>query len=153
MLKCDIWREPAPMLIKGKFKGIICDNGYFRKAIKNSKGDYLFSEYGEGVNPLVLIGTTDAIINFLHINAAVSICNQIKKLPFIYFGVGLYIHKERYNGHFPFQEGIVKFIDRSSGMIPFGNNWTYVGGVPSTLKGIHENIHSINVKSGSSSAL
>lgn len=38
----DMYREPNVQLIKVRWQGIVLDRGILKKAIKDSKGEYLF---------------------------------------------------------------------------------------------------------------
>lgn len=60
----EIYREPSSHLISVPWQGVILDRGVLKKAIKNSKGEYVFSEFGAGVQPLVVIGRFPELVNF-----------------------------------------------------------------------------------------
>lgn len=61
----NMWREPAPVVKEGKFFSVIQDRGTLQKAVKNSNNEFLFSEKGAGVKPLVLIGSPVEIFEYL----------------------------------------------------------------------------------------
>lgn len=102
----DLYREPSSKLITVPWSGIILDRGVLKKAIKNSKGDFLFSEVGAGVQPLVAIGTLPQLIEFFYTNKNTIISNEIGVLPDIYIGISKYIEKQRYNGTYPIHDAI-----------------------------------------------
>ncbi|WP_166924283.1 hypothetical protein [Flavobacterium poyangense] len=102
----DMYREPAAELIKVPWHGIVLDRGVLKKAIKNSRGEYLFSETGAGVQPLIVIGTLPEIVDFFYSHKETIISNEIKSLPDIYIGVSKFLERSRYDGTFPIQGAI-----------------------------------------------
>ncbi|MDX6191933.1 hypothetical protein SGQ83_21465 [Flavobacterium sp. Fl-318] len=97
----ELYREPSPQLIRVPWQGIVLDRGVLKKAIKSSKGDFLFSEQGAGVQPLVIIGKLSELVDFFYMNQNVFISNEIRTLPDIYIGISKFIEKERYDGTYP----------------------------------------------------
>ncbi|MCT6980727.1 phage major capsid protein, partial [Salmonella enterica subsp. enterica serovar Oranienburg] len=96
----NMWREPKPVVKEGKYYSLIMDRGELQKAVKSSNNNYLFSEKGAGVKPLVLIGSPVEISEFMLQNKTRSIENHIKGLPDIYIGVTKYKPKQRFTGLF-----------------------------------------------------
>lgn len=102
----DLYREPSSKLITAPWKGIILDRGVLKKAIKSSKGEYLFSETGAGVQPLVCVGTLPQLVDFFYTNRNTVISNEISVLPDIYIGISKYVEKQRYDGTYPIHDVI-----------------------------------------------
>ncbi len=100
----NLWREPPPIVRKGKYQSVIQDRGTLQKAIKASNGKYLFSEKGAGLKPLVLIGTWSDIVQFFAKESRSGIDNQVEILPEIYIGITEHEPKERFKGLFPCED-------------------------------------------------
>ena len=146
------WRDPSTIVTQGSFFSIMQVTDDMKKAIKDSKGQYLFSEVGAGTKAIVLIGTSVQIFNFLEENASVYIENQIKDIPEIYVGVANYIKKAKYIGLFPLQDILVQAVNQASAFAP-GNIVTDAGGVPQNLKGLYDVTHSMSNKEQSTGQL
>jgi hypothetical protein len=134
-----MWREPKPVVHKGKYYSLIVDRGELQKAVKNSNSDYLFSEKGAGVKPLVLVGSPVEISEFLFQNESRGIENHINELPDIYMGVANYKPKNRFTGLFPLQDVLTQTIDQVSKFVP-GTYITDAAGAPSDLKALKKAI-------------
>lgn len=93
-----LWRAAAPELKTGRYRSIIQDNKDLRLAVAGSDGNYLFSETGAGVQPLVFIGTLLQISRYLSANADRRIVNTIRELPQLYAGIDVFQPRE------PFKE-------------------------------------------------
>ena len=91
------YREPAPKIIKEN-TSIVVDRGQLIKALPNSHGDYVFSEVGAGVKPLILVGNLYEITDFLYKNKDKRIHNTIPELPNVYLSAGKYLPKKRFKG-------------------------------------------------------
>lgn len=141
----NMWREPKPVVNKGKHYSLIVDRGELQKAVKNSNNDYLFSEKGAGVKPLVLIGSPVEISEFMFQNETRGIENHIKELPDIYMGVTQYKPKKRFTGLFPLQDILTQTIDQVSKFVP-GTDITDAAGVPSDLKALKQAILAMKQK-------
>jgi len=100
----NMWREPAPVVKEGKFFSVIQDRGTLQKAVKNSNNEFLFSEKGAGVKPLVLIGSPVKIFEYLEKNQTRGIENHLQETPEIYMGITKYVPHKRFNGLFPIQD-------------------------------------------------
>lgn len=61
----SLWREPAPVITEGEYSSVILDRGELKKAVPDSKNEYIPSEKGAGTKPIVLVGTYLQIIDFL----------------------------------------------------------------------------------------
>lgn len=99
-----MWRESAPVVKEGKFFSVIQDRGTLQKAVKSSNNEFLFSEKGAGVKPLVLIGTPIEIFEYLKKNETCGIENHLQEIPEIYMGIAKYVPRKRFNGLFPLQD-------------------------------------------------
>ncbi|MCU8068044.1 hypothetical protein L5L78_23605 [Shewanella sp. SM34] len=139
------WRDPSTIVTQGNFFSIMQVTEDMKKAIKDSKGQYLFSEVGAGIKAIVLIGTSVQVFNYLEENSSVYIENQIKELPEIYVGVANYIKKAKYIGLFPLQDILVQAVNQASAFTP-GNIVTDAGGVPQNLKGLYDVTHAMSSK-------
>ncbi|MCU8036428.1 MULTISPECIES: hypothetical protein [unclassified Shewanella] len=146
------WRDPSTIVIQGSFFSIMQVTDDMTKAIKDSKGQYLFSEVGAGIKAIVLIGTAVQVFNFLEKNSSVFIENKIKELPDIYIGVTNYIKKAKYVGLFPLQDILVQTVNQASAFVP-GNIVTDAGGVPLNLKGLYDITNSMSYKEQSTGQL
>lgn len=144
-----MWREPKPVVHKGKYYSLIVDRGELQKAVKNSNSDYLFSEKGAGVKPLVLVGSPVEISEFLFQNESRGIENHINQLPDIYMGVANYKPKNRFTGLFPLQDVLTQTIDQVSKFVP-GTYITDAAGAPSDLKALKKAILAMKHKDKSS---
>lgn len=134
--KISMWREPNSMIKTGGKGSLIVDRGSLTKAVRSSNGDYLFSEAGSGLKPLVLIGTLAEIANFMLENSHRGIENHIKKLPEIYMGITHYMPQQRFSALFPLQDSLKLFFDQATALLPLpGNNITDVGGAISQIAG------------------
>jgi hypothetical protein len=145
-----MWREPKPVVHKGKYYSLIVDRGELQKAVKNSNSDYLFSEKGAGVKPLVLVGSPVEISEFLFQNESRGIENHINELPDIYMGVANYKPKNRFTGLFPLQDVLTQTIDQVSKFVP-GTYITDAAGAPSDLKALKKAILAMKHKDKTSS--
>lgn len=114
----EMYREPNQKLLAGKHFSIVIDRGKFQKAIRDSSGNYLFSEVGAGVKPLVLIGTMPEIVEFLYEKRKLEIHNTIKSLPFVYISASYYHPKERFEGIFPVHQAINQFTQSLLDFVP-----------------------------------
>lgn len=97
---------------KGKYYSLIVGRGELQKAVKTRNNDYIFSEKGAGIKPLVLVGSPVEISEFMLQNESRGIESYIKELPNIYMGVTDYIPKQRFSGIFPLQNILVQTIDQ-----------------------------------------
>lgn len=141
----NMWREPNPVVKEGKYYSLIVDRGELQKAVKSSNNDYLFSEKGAGVKPLVLIGSPVEISEFMLQNETRGIESHIKDLPDIYMGVTLYRPKQRFTGLFPLQDVLIQTVDQVSKFAP-GTVITDAAGVPSDLKSLQQAILAMKQK-------
>ncbi|EHC37051.1 hypothetical protein SeGA_2271 [Salmonella enterica subsp. enterica serovar Gaminara str. A4-567] len=135
----NMWREPKPVVKEGKYYSLIMDRGELQKAVKSSNNNYLFSEKGAGVKPLVLIGSPVEISEFMLQNKTRSIENHIKGLPDIYIGVTKYKPKQRFTGLFPLQDILTQTVDQVSKFVP-GTDITDAVGIPADLKALQQAI-------------
>ncbi|EHC88913.1 hypothetical protein LTSERUB_2568 [Salmonella enterica subsp. enterica serovar Rubislaw str. A4-653] len=124
---------------EGKYYSLIMDRGELQKAVKSSNNNYLFSEKGAGVKPLVLIGSPVEISEFMLQNKTRSIENHIKGLPDIYIGVTKYKPKQRFTGLFPLQDILTQTVDQVSKFVP-GTDITDAVGIPADLKALQQAI-------------
>lgn len=106
----NMWREPAPIVKEGKFFSVIQDRGTLQKAVKSSNNEFLFSEKGAGVKPLVLIGSPVEIFEYLKKNETCGIENHLQEIPEIYMGITRYIPRKRFSGLFPLQDFLVQTL-------------------------------------------
>lgn len=113
-----IYREPNQELLQGKYYTIVQDNGDFKKALRDSDGNYLFSEKGAGVKPLVFIGTTRELIKFLYENRTLRIVNKIATLPSIYIRVTYFENKPRFKSITPVHDAIQQITQTVKSFIP-----------------------------------
>lgn len=114
-----IYREPNQKLLSCKYlPSVIIDRGELKKAIPGQKGDYLFSEVGAGVKPLVFIGTVQELVRFLYENKALKIENTIKELPYIYMSASYYRPQERFEGITPVHDAINQITQAIKSFIP-----------------------------------
>ncbi|ECG8591583.1 hypothetical protein FNI11_17865 [Salmonella enterica subsp. salamae] len=141
----NMWREPRPVVKEGKYYSLIMDRGELQKAVKSSNNNYLFSENGAGVKPLVLIGSPVEISEFMLHNKSRSIENHIKALPDIYMGVTKYRPKQRFTGLFPLQDILTQTVDQVSKFVP-GADITDAAGIPSDLKALQQVISTMKQK-------
>ncbi|MES2998573.1 MAG: hypothetical protein V4700_04550 [Pseudomonadota bacterium] len=118
----EMYREPNQKLLQGKHFSVIVDRGELKKAVRDSSGNYLFSEVGAGVKPLVLIGTMQEIVKFLYEKRKLEIHNTIKSLPFIYMSASYYHPKERFEGIFPIHQAIDQFTKALLDFAPIPDN-------------------------------
>ncbi|EKJ6037554.1 hypothetical protein PJP40_000214 [Salmonella enterica] len=137
----NMWREPKPVVKEGKYYSLIMDRGELQKAVKSSNNNYLFSEKGAGVKPLVLIGSPVEISEFMLQNKTRSIENHIKGLPDIYIGVTKYKPKQRFTGLFP----LTQTVDQVSKFVP-GTDITDAVGIPADLKALQQAILAMKPK-------
>lgn len=112
---------------------VIEDRGHLRGACTASSGDYLFSEAGAGIPPLILIGTKPDVVNFLINRKAKAIDNRIECLPEIYMAIGRYVPGARYRGLFPVQATIQALTERAADFVP-GSTLTDLVGAVATIK-------------------
>ena len=120
----EIYREPNQKLLAGKIFSIVIDRGKLQKAIPSSSGNYLFSEVGAGVKPLVFIGTMQEIIKFLYEKRKIEIRNTIPCLPYIYMSASYYHPKEQFEGISPVHDAIkeiTKFFIMEPVSVPVGS--------------------------------
>jgi hypothetical protein len=141
-----MWREPVPIVKEGKYYSLIVDRGELQKAVKNSNNDYLFSEKGNGVKPLVLIGTPLEISAFLLKNETRGIESHIKELPDIYMGITNYVPKERFTGLFPLHDLLTKTVEQALKFVPVGTILTDAAGIPSDLNEMYDVIANMKNK-------
>lgn len=149
----SLWREPKPVIKEGKYYSLIVDRGELQKAIKNSNNEYLFSEKGAGVKPLVLIGTPVEISDFMLQNETRGIENDIKELPNIYMGIARYVPQKRFTGLFPLQDLLVKTVDQALKFVPVGSIITDAAGMPSDVGALRDVILSMKQKEKASGEL
>lgn len=106
---------------------VIEDRGKLRYATGTGHS-YYFSEGGVGVQPLVLIGTTEEVLNFIGNKISYSITNTIPLYPEIYMGISKYIPGKRFKGLFPVGDAVVALVEQFTGLVGAG-----VGGIASGL--------------------
>jgi len=133
----EMWREPQPMVKEGKHYSLIIDRGELQKAVRTSKNEYLFSETGAGIKPLVLIGTPVEITEFLIKNETRGIENNITELPDIYMGITKYVPRKRFIGLFPLNDLLITAVEQVQKFQP-GSIVTDAAGIPGDLKGVYE---------------
>ncbi|MBS0054785.1 hypothetical protein [Yersinia sp. Marseille-Q3913] len=141
-----LWREPAPVVREGKYYSLIVDRGDLQKAVKSSNNDYLFSEKGSGVKPLVLIGTPIEISAFLIKNETRGIENNIKDLPDIYMGITNYVPHKRFSGLFPLHDLLSKSVEQALKFVPAGTILTDAAGMPSDINEMYQVIKHLSHK-------
>lgn len=141
-----LWREPAPIVKEGKYCSLIVDRGELQKAVKSSHSDYLFSEKGSGIRPLVLIGTPLEISEFLIKNETRGIENHINDLPDIYMGITNYVPHKRFSGLFPLHDLLSKTVDQALKFVPVGAILTDAAGMPTDIKEMYEVIKQLSPK-------
>ncbi|WP_413650344.1 hypothetical protein [Pantoea sp. B65] len=134
----DMWREPQPVVKEGKYYSLIVDRGELQKAVRNSRNEYIFSEKGAGVKPLVLIGTPVEISTFLLQHETRGIENQIAELPDIYMGITKYVPRKRFIGLFPLSDLLITTVEQAQKFLPFGTIITDAAGMPGDLKSLHD---------------
>ncbi|WP_261641375.1 hypothetical protein [Erwinia mallotivora] len=148
-----IWREPAPVLKEGKYKSLILDRGQLTKALPDSKNEYIFTEKGAGVKPLVLVGTYIQIVEFLKKYETRGIESQIDGLNKIYMGVANYHPRERFISIWHPGNILVMAVENIQKFLPFGNDITDVAGVAGDLKELYEKIDQLDEKQKSSGSV
>lgn len=102
--KIGMYRESAGMLHAGKSPfSVIEDRGALTRALKADSGNYIFSEKGVGVQPLVMVGTLPQIFTKIADEAALGtkIVNKIDDLPDIYIGIAPYKPGKRFKCIYP----------------------------------------------------
>lgn len=139
-----LWRAPAPVLQSGSHYSVILDRGVLKKAIADSRNDYLFSETGAGVQSLVLIGTSTQLIEFLINHKDRLIDNKINELPDIYMGIAPYVPQSRFSGLFPLGDAVTDIISQLTNFIPGGGNWRDIASIPGTLSGLKSGIDKLS---------
>ncbi|MCU5771541.1 hypothetical protein N5923_02405 [Erwiniaceae bacterium BAC15a-03b] len=139
----EMWREPIPVIKEGKYYSLIVDRGELHKAMKSSKNEYLFSEKGAGVKPLVLIGTPVEITEFLLKNETRGIENEIAELPEIYMGITKYVPRKRFTGLFPLNDLLITAVEQAQKFLPFGTIITDAAGVPGDLKALYDSLEKL----------
>lgn len=149
----NMWREPAPVVKEGKFFSVIQDRGTMQKAVKNSNNEFLFSEKGAGVKPLVLIGSPVEIFEYLEKNQTRGIENHLQETPEIYMGITKYVPHKRFNGLFPIQDFLVKTLEQVLKFVPTGTVITDAAGIPADLKELYRVTNSFKSKEKSSGDL
>lgn len=141
-----LWREPAPIVKEGKYYSLIVDRGELQKAVKSSNNDYLFSEKGSGIKPLVIIGTPLEISEFLIKNETRGIENHIKDLPDIYMGITNYVPHKRFSGLFPLHDLLSKTVMQALKFVPVGTIVTDAAGMPSNINEMYQVIKQLSHK-------
>lgn len=149
----NMWREPPPIVKEGKFFSVIQDRGTLQKAVKNSNNEFLFSEKGAGVKPLVLIGSPVEIFEYLEKNQTRGIENHLQETPEIYMGITKYVPHKRFNGLFPIQDFLVKTLEQVLKFVPTGTVITDAAGIPADLKELYRITNSFKSKEKSSGDL
>ncbi|AKA37314.1 hypothetical protein NE897_01025 [Yersinia ruckeri] len=142
----DLWREPIPEVKAGQYYSLIVDRGELQKAIKDSNNEYVFSEKCAGTKPLVLIGTSVEITEFLLNNETSGIENHITELPDIYMGITKYVAKERFTGLFPLNYLLISTVEQTQKFLPFGTLITDAAGIPDDLKALYQSLHKLDRK-------
>lgn len=127
-MAASMWRIPASKVVKGGQFSIIQDRGNLRSAPAGSKGDFIFSEVGAGVQPLALIGLWHEVLNWLATRPTKGIDNKIKDLPDIYMGVSFYRPGQRFVGLFPVHDAVQQLTEGVVGAFAPGSEITDVGG-------------------------
>ncbi len=127
-MAANMWRIPASKVVKGGQCSVIQDRGMLRSAPAGSKGDYLFSEVGAGVQPLALIGLWHEVLNWLVVRPKKGIDNRINDLPDIYMGISFYRPGQRFVGLFPVHDAAQQLTEGVIGAFAPGNTITDVGG-------------------------
>ncbi|EMQ2081289.1 hypothetical protein [Yersinia enterocolitica] len=148
-----LWREPAPIVKEGKYYSLIVDRGQLQKAVRNTNNDYLFSEKGNGIKPLVLIGSPLEISEFLIKNETRGIENHIKELPDIYMGITNYVPQKRFTGLFPLHDLLTKSVEQALIFVPVGTILTDIAGIPSDLNEMYDVIKTLKNKDKSDGKL
>ncbi|MCW6568364.1 hypothetical protein [Yersinia ruckeri] len=141
-----MWREPIPEVKAGQYYCLIVDRGELQKAIKDSNNEYIFSEKCAGTKPLVLIGTSVEITEFLLKNETSGIENHITELPDIYMGITKYVAKERFTGLFPLNHLLISTVEQTQKFLPFGTLITDAAGIPDDLKALYQSLHKLERK-------
>lgn len=141
-----LWREPAPIVKEGKYYSLIVDRGELQKAVKSSNNDYLFSEKGSGIKPLVIIGTPLEISEFLIKNETRGIENHIKDLPDIYMGITNYVPHKRFSGLFPLHDLLSKTVMQALKFVLVGTIVTDAAGMPSNINEMYQVIKQLSHK-------
>ena len=115
--------------VHAKGSAVIEDRGYLKRAATDSKGDYLFSERGAGVQELVLLGSRTDLMVWLGMNYKRSIHNIIPSLPEIYMAVEPYKPGARFKGLFPVGDVIKSLTDATVGMFTPSSSAAIGGGI------------------------
>ncbi|CAK8162806.1 conserved hypothetical protein [Candidatus Xenohaliotis californiensis] len=111
------WREPSQTIVKKK--GILMyDRGKLTKAIPSSTGDYLFSEVGSGISPLVVVGTIFDITEYLYKIRQKSIVNKIKETPEIYMSISQYKPEKQFESIYSIGDNIITLSRSALSYVP-----------------------------------
>ncbi|EEB5174100.1 hypothetical protein S479_23705 [Salmonella enterica subsp. enterica serovar Newport] len=145
-----MWRVPSPQIINGKYFSLIVDSGDLKKAITDSKNNYLFAESKDGfsteaIKPLAFIGTLSELTIFLMMNKDKKVVNLIPQLKYLYIGMSKYKPVHRFSGVFPVQDVGVKLFSQLISIYPDLSGlkvpvFIESAGIPGTLKELVESI-------------
>lgn len=131
-----MYREPSSV-VKKVGTAFIQDNGQLTGTAPGSSGNFLFTEVGAGVKPMVLIGTRPEVLMWLDSWPGRGIENRICDLPEIYMSVQPYRPGSRFVGLFPVQAVVQQLVEGLAAFAPGSALTDVVGGVKD-LKGAIE---------------
>lgn len=103
----NVWRENAGMLYEGKQPySIIEDRGHLSITLPTTKNEYIFSEHGAGVKPIVLVGTADQILERIDFEAKrkTQVRSSIPEQQAIYMGIAKYSPGKRFVARYPLND-------------------------------------------------
>ena|GEM_PF-2672566 len=108
----NIIKRTSPIVHAGRLGSVILDRGQLTQAFPAHNGNYIFSEAGAGVKPIVMIATMQEILEFLAENRLECIENRIEELPEIYMGISKYKAVKRFDGLFPVQDAVKQIVTK-----------------------------------------
>lgn len=135
-MPASMYREPSSE-VKKVGSAFIQDNGQLTRTAPGSTGNFLFTEVGAGVKPMVLIGSKPDVIAWLESWPGRGIENRISSLPEIYMSVQPYRPGARFIGLFPVQAAVQAIVEGIASFAPGSALTDLVGGVKD-LKGAIE---------------
>ncbi|MGV8916836.1 MAG: hypothetical protein ACOH2R_03370 [Pseudomonas sp.] len=139
------WREPSQRLITGEYQSIIIEYGKLTKAVPGSTNNYLFSEKGAGVQPVVIVGTLLQVIEFLLDHQQRGFESQVPSLPDIYMGISPYKEKQQFTGVFPLNDALANIAGFLTSLFP-APDWATLVGAPDQLNGLKKTINGLSDK-------
>ncbi len=117
-MAAEMWRIPSSKVVQTGRCSFVQDQGMLYRTGRASNHNFLFSEVGAGIHPMVLIGLWHEVMQFVKRYPETGIENRIPDLPAIYMGMCFYRPGQRFKGLFPLNDTLLQVTKTVPAFVP-----------------------------------